>query len=267
MRSTRHHHTRVLAQPVAGRQTWWRWALAGLAAAAPLPLFAQTQGQGGNGFMFNRPVVSLSIRGGYERPNASSDIYRFATEQLTLSKGDFAAAGFHADLGVRVTERLEIVASGGSASRQAPSDFRKFVGNDDKPIEQVTTLRRTPMTLGLRYALTPPGDRIGKFAWIPNRLTPWIGAGAGYMGYAFRQSGDFVDFKNLNVFNQTLSDNGFAPMAYAHVALDLRLSTRLALTGDLRYSAARAAMGQSFEGFDKIDLSGTAATMGLTVRY
>ena len=267
MRSTRQSHASVLAQPAAGRPTWWRWALIGLAAAAPLPLLAQSQGQGSNGFLFRRPVVSLGIRGGYERPNASSDIYRFATEQLTLSKGDFAAAGFHADLGVRVTERLEIVASGGNASRQAPSDFRKFVDTDDKPIKQVTTLRRSPITLGLRYALTPPGDRIGKFAWIPNRLTPWIGAGAGFMGYAFRQSGDFVDFKNLNVFSQTLSDDGFTPMAYANVALDLKLSTRLALTGDLRYFAARAAMGRSFEGFDKIDLSGTAATMGLTVRY
>jgi len=267
MCSTRQQHARATARPIPERSSWWRWVVIGIAAAAPLPLLAQSQWHTGDGFLFHRPVVSLAIRAGYDRPTASSDIYRFATDQLTLSKGDFAAAGFQADLGLRVAERTEIVVSIGSARREKGSEFRKFVDNDDRPIEQVTTLRRMPMTLGVKYALTPPGDRIGKFVWIPNRLTPWIGAGAGMMSYAFTQSGDFVDFQTLNVFTQKLTSDGFTPMGYAHVGADLRLTTRLALTGDLRYSLARATLGQSFEGFDRIDLSGTAATMGITVRY
>lgn len=267
MRATRQQCVRAAAHPRSEPSSLWRWVLIGLAAAAPLPLLAQTQGQGGDGFLFRRPVVSLAIRAGYDRPMASSDIYKFATEQLTLSKGDFAAAGIQADLGVRVAERTEIVVSIGSANREKGSEFRKFTDLDEKPIQQVTSLRRIPMTLGVKYALTPPGDRIGKFVWIPNRLTPWIGAGAGVMSYTFTQSGDFVDFQTLNVFSQKLSSDGFTPMGYAHLGADLRLTTRLALTGDLRYSIARATLGQSFEGFDKIDLSGTAATMGITVRY
>ena len=267
MRSPRQPHVRAAAQPIPEPTNWWRWILIGLTAAAPVPLLAQSRGQGGDGFLFHRPVVSLAIRAGYDRPMASSDIYRFATEQLTLSKRDFAAAGIQADLGVRVAERTEIVLSIGTATREKGSEFRKFIDLDDKPIQQVTSLRRIPMTVGVKYALTPPGDRIGKFVWIPNRLTPWIGAGAGLMSYSFTQSGDFVDFQTLNVFSQKLSSDGFTPMGYAHLGADLRLTTRLALTGDLRYSLARATLGQSFEGFDKIDLSGTAATMGITVRY
>lgn len=267
MRSTRPARTRAVAQPVPQSASWWHLVLIGLAAAAPLPLLSQSQGQSGDGFLFHRPVVSLSVRAGYDRPMASSDIYKFAIEQLTLSKTDFAAAGIQADLGIRIADRTEIVMSLGSATRNKQSEFRDYVDNNDNPIQQVTSLRRTPMTVGIKYALSAPGDRIGKFVWIPNRLTPWIGAGAGIMGYRFGQSGDFVDFQTLNVFNRKVASDGFAPMGYAHVGADVRLTTRLALTGDLRYSFARATMSSSFEGFDKIDLSGTAATMGLTVRY
>jgi hypothetical protein len=56
-------------------------------------------------------------------------------------------------------------------------------------------------------------------------------------------------------------------MAYAHLGADLSLNERFLLTGDLRYSAARTPLSDTFEGFDRIDLSGTAATIGISVRY
>lgn len=246
---------------------WLTWLLAALTAAAPLALFAQDAGQRGDGFLFRRPTISLSVRGGYDRPAGRSDIYDFTTTQLTIDRGDFAALGYQFDLGVRLVERLDLVFTGGEARRSQASEFRNFVDNDDRPIEQTTTLRRLPFTIGVRYALTRPGEQIGKFAWIPSRLTPWIGIGGGTMQYAFRQSGDFVDFKTSNVFARTYQSKGWTPMAYAHLGADLSLNPRFALTGDLRYSAARARLDGAFVGFDKIDLSGAAATMGLTVRY
>lgn len=246
---------------------WWRWLLLALSAAAPLTLFAQDAGERGDGFLFRRPVVSLSIRGGYDRPSGSSDIYDFATTQLTLNRGDFAALGFQLDVGVRLAERLDLVFTGGDARRSQASEFRNYVDNNDLPIEQTTTLRRLPLTVGVKYALTRPGEQIGKFAWIPSRLTPWVGIGGGTMQYTFRQSGDFVDFQTLNVFAKTFQSKGWTPMAYAHVGTDLSLNPRFALTGDLRYSAARATLTGAFDGFDRIDLSGAAATMGLTIRY
>lgn len=235
-------------------------------AAAPLPLLAQPAGAVGDGFAFRRPVLSLTIRGGYDRPVGGSDIYDFSTTNLTLDKGDFAAAGYQIDIGFRVNDRTEIVLSGGQARRQADSEFRDYIDNNDLPIEQTTRLRRMPLSVGVKYALTSPGERIGKFAWIPARLTPWAGVGGGAMQYAFSQVGDFVDFQTLNVFGDELKANGWAPMGYGHLGADLRLTTRLSLTGDLRYTRSSARLGGSFEGFDRIDLSGTAATMGFTLR-
>ncbi len=257
---------RTSSRLCSGVPARWRLALLTILASAPLPLLAQQLGAGGDGYFFRRPAVSLTIRGGIDRPMASSQIWDFTTQNLTLSKGDFTSPGFQADLGVRVSNRLEIVAAAGTSRRASPSEFRKFVDNNDKPIEQTTTIRRLPVTLGVRYAITAPEERVSRFAWIPSRVTPWVGVGGGAMNYTFSQIGDFVDFQTLNVFKQTFASSGWTPMAYGNVGVDLKLTTRLSLTGDIRYSAARAALGGKFSGFDKIDLSGTAATMGLTVR-
>ena len=148
-----------------------------------------------------------------------------------------------------------------------PSEFRKFIDNDDRPIEQVTTLRRVPVSIGMRYALRSPGEQISKYAWIPTRFTPWIGLGGGFVSYRFEQEGDFVNFTNFAVFKDRYLAKGEARMAYASIGTEIMLNTRLGLATDLRYTAARGALGGSFEGFNKIDLSGAAATMGLTLRY
>lgn len=237
--------------------------------AAPVSLFGQPAGAVGDGYFFHRPNVSLTIRGGVDRPVASSDIWSFTTRNLTVDKGDFIAPGYQVDLGFRFNRRAEVVLASGVSVRSAGSEFRNFVDNNDKPIEQTTRIRRLPVTVGVRYALTAPEERLGRLAWVPTRFTPWIGAGAGAMNYTFSQKGDFVDFQTLNVFKQEYGVSGWTPMSYANVGADVRLSTRLWLTGDLRYSIARAPMntpGSKFEGFNKIDLSGTAATMGFTIR-
>jgi hypothetical protein len=237
--------------------------------AAPISVIAQPGGAVGDGYFFRRPTVSLTIRGGLDRPTASSDIWAFTTRNLTVDRGDFLAPGYQVDLGIRFNRRTEVVFASGLSVRSTGSEFRDFIDNNDQPIEQTTRIRRLPVTAGVRFALTLPEEKLGRLAWVPARFTPWIGAGGGAMNYTFSQKGDFVDFQTLNVFRQEYVASGWTPMGYANVGADLRLSTRLWLTGDLRYSMARAPMntpGSKFVGFNKIDLSGTAATMGFTVR-
>ena len=237
--------------------------------AAPLALAAQPAGAIGEGYFFHRPIVSLTVRGGLDRPTAASDIWSFTTSNLTVNKGDFLAPGYQVDLGFRLSNRAEVVFASGLSVRSTGSEFRKFIDNNDKPIEQTTRLRRLPVTMGLRYALRAPEERLGKLAWVPARFTPWVGAGGGFLNYTFSQRGDFVDFQTFNVFKQDYVISGWTPMGYANVGLDTKLTTRLWLTTDFRYSMARASMntpGSKFSGFNNIDLSGAAATMGFTVR-
>ncbi len=62
--------------------------------------------------------------------------------------------------------------------------------------------------------LADPGRSIGRFAWIPNRFAPYVGAGGGAMWYRFRQEGDFIDFDTLKVFPDTFDSDGWTPTVH-----------------------------------------------------
>lgn len=240
-------------------------AVAALLAFMSAPLGAQSTG---NGFLFGTPSWSLTLHGGFSAPNANSDIFRFATSELTLNRSDFQSFSLGGDLAARLSPRTDVVFGIGYAGSRTPSEFRKWVDNNNLPIQQTTSFARVPITASFRAYLVPPGRTIGQFAWIPSRFAPYVGAGAGLMWYEFRQSGDFVDFTNGNsVFTSTFASSGWTPTAHAFVGGDYSLSPRFAVTTEARYGWARASLDHAFTGFNKIDLSGLSATVGLTIRY
>jgi len=200
-------------------------------------------------------------------PTASSEVFSFTSKQLTVGRGDFGSASFGADLGLHLSSRLQLQLGTTRSGRTINSEFRDWVDNDELPIEQSTVFRRQSVTAGLKYHLTSPGRSISRLAWVPSRFTPYVSAGAGTMWYRFRQEGDFVDFQTLDVFTSDLASSSWAPTAYAAGGFDYSLTPRLGLTTEARYDYARATMSRYFEGFDRIDLSGVGANVGLTVRF
>jgi len=255
------------------RAHWWRSAAAmavgvagaaAVAAVAAAPAWAQGSG---DGFLFRPPVASLTLRGGFDRANAGSAIFSFARDQLTLGKGDFSGAAGGAELAVRLAPRADLVLGAAYTGASAPSEFRHFVDNNDLPIEQTTSFRRLPLTAGVKAYLAPRGRSIGSFAWVPSRVVPYVGAGGGEMWYRFRQTGDFVNEATLAVFHDTFTTSGWTPAAYGAAGVDFSLSPHVALTAEGRYTWARARPGTDFQGFDRIDLSGIAATAGVSFRF
>ncbi len=230
------------------------------------PTFAAAQGMG-RGFFFEEPTTTWSVRAGYGLASAGSDIFSFTSRELTLDKSDFRGVNIGSDLDFRLTSRLSLGLGIWYEGRSAPSEYRNFVGTDDLPIEQSTKFQRMPLTIGLKYYVTPRGRSIGRFAWIPAKVVPYIGAGGGAMWYSFKQEGEFVDQPSLEVFDDTFESSGWAPEAHALAGLEVSLTPRLILTGEGRYTYARANMDGDFEGFDKIDLSGFAITAGLAIRF
>ncbi|MBV9881261.1 MAG: outer membrane beta-barrel protein [Gemmatirosa sp.] len=235
-----------------------------LAALAAAPLGAQGSG---NGFLLGTPVGSLSLRAGYDRATASSDVFRDATTFLTLNKGDFSSMTLAADLGVRISSRLDFMLGTAVSGTSARSEDRKYIDNNDLPIEQTTKFMRVPVTAGLKAYLTPRGRSVGKFAWIPARIAPYAGAGVGLMWYRFEQTGDFTDYKTLDVFSNTYTSSRWAREAHAMLGTDYSITPRLALTGEVRYTWGSSPLSEDFSGYRPIDLSGAAATAGLTVRF
>jgi hypothetical protein len=237
-------------------------------ALALLLVPALTQAQGtGEGFFFKEPVATWALRAGFDHANAQSDIFSFTSRELTVDRGDFSGFTIASDVNLRVSPRLGVVLGASYSGSSTPSESRNFVGTDDLPIEQTTSFKRVPITASLKAYLTPRGRSVGSFAWIPAKVAPYLGAGGGAMWYSFHQNGEFVDPETLAVFDDTFNSSGWTPEAHAMAGVDISLAPRLVLTGEGRYTYAKADMDEDFVNFDRIDLSGFAVTAGLAIRF
>lgn len=237
--------------------------VAATAVAVTRPSLAQSAG---DGFLFHAPVFSFGVRGGFDRASAGSDVFSFVTRQLTLSRRDFSSATFGTDLAIPVSRSNDIVFDAGLTSVSRRSEFRDWVDQNNLPIEQTTSLRRVPLTLGIRHYLSPRGRSIGRFAWIPAARTTYIGLGAGLMNYRFRQFGDFVDFQTLNILPDEFTSNAWTPVLHALAGAEFSLGRFIMLTGEARYTWARGPMSRDYVRFNRIDLSGVSVTTGLSFR-
>jgi hypothetical protein len=239
---------------------------------APAALFltalaAPSQAQGsGSGYLFGAPDVRLSFHAGYAHANAKSEVFDFVIQNLTLNRGSFSGPNIGGDLSIRVAPRLDLSIGVDYSAAVKNSDDRVFIDNNNLPIEQTTSFRRAPLMANALVYLAPRGRSVGTLAWIPARVVPWIGAGAGTMWYRFQQQGDFVDYQTLNVFNATLQSSGWTPAFQGLGGVDVTLSPRVGFTADARYLWAKADLSNDFRNFDRIDLSGITGSLGFAIR-
>lgn len=216
-----------------------------------------------HGFRLGAPKTTLAVRAGFLYASADSDLYDFTTDQLTLERRDFDAPTIGIELARRLRPRLDLVVGVDYAESDASSEFRDFVDQDNRPIEQDTRLKQTGITLSGRYYLTPRGRTVGSYAWIPNRLTPYVGGGLGILRYRFAQEGDFVDFEDLSIFRDRFQSSDWTTSSHAFIGLDIKIELDLRLSIEARYTWAEATLEDDFLGFEPLDLSGlrTAAAV------
>jgi len=227
------------------------------------PSYAQ---RAGDGFLFHVPVGTWGVRGGVNLASANSDVFAFVTDQLTLDRSDFNAPAVGTNIAIRLSGANDIVLDVGYSTVSRGSEFRHWVDQNDQPIEQTTSLRRIPITLGFRHYVTSRGRSVGQFAWIPARRSLYVGLGAGIMEYKFHQVGDFIDFTTLNVFHDEFTSQDWTAVAQANAGLDLALGDFVLLNTEARYSWAKALMSSDYVGFNRIDLSGLSVTAGFSFR-
>jgi hypothetical protein len=244
------------------RSKFWIGAAALVASGfAAAPAMAQ------DGYMFGMPRVSLTLRAGAAQPAANDEIFTFFTDRLTLDPGDFRAAAFGADLGVRVLPRLDVMLSAGVSQSSDRSSFRDFVEDNDQEIRQTTELVLVPVTAGLKLHLLPRGRSLSRYAFIPSRVSPYVGGGIGAMFYRLEQYGDFVDEETLDIWTDSFESDGAGFAANAFAGGDFWLGKRVAINVEGRYNWAQADLNYDFSDFDNIDLRGWQLTAGVTLRY
>lgn len=222
----------------------------------------------GDGFLFRTPNWGISLRGGVAVPRARSEVFDFTSELLTLNRRDFASFSAGFDLERRLLDWTHLIFSIDGANVEHDSEFREYVDNNDLPIEQTTQFTRLNISIGIKQYIIRPGRSIGKLAWVPSRVAPFVAGGVGATHYDFKQNGDFVDFEDLDVFTAQFRSKGWTRTAHLRGGLDYSLSPHVSLTVQGRYDWSNGAkLSRDFAGFDRIDLSGYSTTTGFTVRF
>jgi opacity protein-like surface antigen len=243
------------------------------------PAFADGQNQSANSstqtssapppdFMLGRPRGSIGVRGSMLVASANSDIYDFVTDVLAIDKSDFNTGSFAVEGAYSVNPRIDIVGTWDLNSMNHQSDYRDWQDNRGLPIQQSTELKQMNVTMSVKFGLVSRGRAVSRLAWIPRTFVPYVGAGAGYGRYEFRQNGDFVDFDNGNrVFTDTFTSEGWAPTFHVMGGTDIQVYRHLILSLDGRYSWQHADLGEDFIGFAPIDLGGFRFGAGIHLGF
>ena len=214
-------------------------------------------------FLFGRPRAFVGVSGGWLFASQSGGIFELARDLLTVNAGDFDAAAIRFAAGRSIGPRLDVVADVDISDTTIASEFRDFVDTDDLPIAQTTELTQTMVGGSLRFWLTPRGREVGRLAWIPNRIAPYVGAGGGARWYRFTQFGDFVEFVDLSIFTDRLESGGWTASGHVFAGASVRLTRQLFLDVEARHVWADTPLSGDFVGFDNIDLNGFQATGGI----
>lgn len=232
--------------------------------ALPTPVLGQSEGPG---FLFHQPRGTFTLRMGVSRPNATGDPYADFSNDLTLSKSSYNAFDVAGDLAFSVTRKLDVVLTAGWAGSRAPTELRHWLDANDQPIQQTTTLQRVPLTASLKYYLRPRGQAVGRFAWVPLGLAPYVGAGGGLMFYRYHVWGNFVDPTDTIIYADNIASENWTGTAHVFAGVDIPLGPRFVMSGEARYAWAKAPLGPDFKGFGDINLSGFSVTVGVGVRF
>jgi opacity protein-like surface antigen len=246
--------------------------VAALAVMLAVPVTASAQG--GPGFLFRRPLVSVGIRAGYAVPRAGGDLFGQTRNDFIPSGADptgsslsFNSPYLGGELAIRPWDRWDIAVGFGWTRSRTLSEYRDWLDSSDNPIEQETTFQVVSGTLGAKYYLQDRGRRVGSLTWVPQRLSPYVGAGIGVASYEFLQEGDFVDTSTFVVYPDYLKTSGEGFIWYGAAGADLVLGRNAILTGEARYSFSNARVAGSYDGFDNIDLAGLQLMVGFGFQF
>ena len=223
--------------------------------------------QGGDGYLFSEPKVTVEFESGYAFQRAQSQLFDYAIEDFTIDRRDFDSPYIGGEIAVRLSERWDIGLSLGFQKSSIDSEYREFIGADDLPILQVTELRQVPAVASLKFYPFDRGRSLGRFAWIPRTVAPFVGAGVGVVSYRFEQSGEFIDFETNDIYVDTFVTDRQGPIARAAAGVNVSLSKQFLFTAEGRYSWASAGVGGSYQTFDRIDLDGLQLVGGLAIRF
>ena len=219
-------------------------------------------------FLFQRPRVSVGIRGGMFRHRAESELHDFTTSQFTIAQSDFQGVALGIEGALWLNSKFELtVGIDGSRLTRRTSDRHWIDFEDGSEIRQTTRLRHGPsVSLGARWFIRDRGEELSRFVWVPAEWNVFLGGGGGITGYRFEQWGDFVDEVAEIVFSDEFASEGSALFPYLAVGAEIGLTPRASVMVESRYQWGEDHLSRDFGNFGPLDLAGTRLTAGLYYR-
>jgi opacity protein-like surface antigen len=222
-------------------------AVAGFVLCAA-PAFAQRY--------FPEREGAFRIHFGQFRPEGDSAYWNDAARLFTGEPADLEDASFGLDYVMPVNRRLSVLFSGSVYNGQTTRSYLDFEDNFGDRIRHDASLDVASATVGLVVHLSPPRSS----------FSPYLGAGGGAFPWSLEEDGDFIDFRTNppEIFTARLNSEGVGFGYYLLAGLEASISQNLALFAESRWTQVDDELDDDFEGFGKIDLSGTQVSFGLS---
>lgn len=218
------------------------------------------------GILVILPVIasagSLDLRAGGFLPRADSDLFDddsalYGHDGQHLERSDWN--GFTGGIGFNSTigRYAELGFSADIYEKTLHTSYNDFVADDGREIRQSLKVDIVPVGVTLRLIPTGRG-----------RLAPYVGVGADLFFYNYEEFGEFVDFDDVTrpILQDSFQSTGVAPGFHVEGGVRVPLGDDFSLVGGLRYQWADDDMGDDFRG-NRIDLSGTTATVGINLHF
>lgn len=206
---------------------------------------------------------NLDLRAGGFLPRADSNLFDddaalYGRDGGRLERSDWN--GFTGGIGFNSTlaRNVELGFSADVYKKTLHTSYNDFVADDGREIRQSLKLDIVPVGVTLR--LIPTGHRA--------RLAPYVGVGADLFFYKYEEFGEFIDFGDVSqpILQDSFQSTGVAPGFHVEGGVRVPLGDDFSLVGGLRYQWAKDDMGDDFRG-NRIDLSGTSATVGINLHF
>jgi hypothetical protein len=202
---------------------------------------------------------SFRVMLGYFHPDGSSEYWDDKFTDFTGSESDFNDFSFLMDYRLPVSEAGAFLFGAGWYEGATTQGYRDWVDGSGRPIRHRTSLRTFELTGAFIYEI---GER-------NYPVTPYVGAGGGFLWWELQERGDFIDFTDddLPIIQAWYGSNDVTFSLFALTGLDVRLGDAWSLVGQFRYRWADDELGGNFAGFGNLDLSGFDYTFGAAFHF
>jgi hypothetical protein len=188
-----------------------------------------------------------------EGARAENDVLLVNRQYLLFDVSDFNAMTVGGDWSVALGRYVEAGVGLGYYQRTVPTVYADWVNEDGREIQQDLQLRIMPLTAIVR--ILPLGSK-GAFQ-------PYVGGGLGVYFWRYSETGEFVDFADGSIFQDSFVQSGTAVGPVAVFGARGRVSDRATIGVEARLQWGQGNLSQDFLS-DRIDLGGVGvlATFG-----